>query len=176
MADTEHQEDEDKRCTLFDRKRTFCQRCSEFHTSDEWMESCERYMGAAPIRQCKTCGGWHPTDRWSGNCFPEPNWNRSELASPDFISDTFEMKSLVNGKTYTSKTAFYRHARESGCFIEEPGSQPKQREVTEREIENDIAGDVKKSLEQLRNGTLTDDAMANMMQAPAEGVNGFHVE
>ena len=59
--------DEDKRCTLFDKAQKFCQRCSEFHTADEWMQTCERYLGAAPIRKCSTCGGWHPLDRWNGN-------------------------------------------------------------------------------------------------------------
>lgn len=97
MADTE-QLDEDKRSALFSKAQRFCQRCSEFHTDAEWMETCERYLGAAPIRQCKTCGGWHPLDRWNGNCLPERNWNESDLnVCRQFISDNLESIGGLNG-------------------------------------------------------------------------------
>lgn len=123
MADTE-QLDEDKRCTLFDKAQTFCQRCSEFHTADDWMASCERYIGAAPIRQCKTCGGWHPLDRWNGNCMPEPNWNESDLnVCRNFISDNLEsigglngIQCQASGLMFTSKSKLRREYKARGMI------------------------------------------------------------
>ena len=130
MADTEHEED--KRCTLFDKKQTFCQRCSEFHTADDWMASCERYIGAAPIRQCKTCGGWHPLDRWNGNCMPEPNWNESDLnVCRNFISDNLESIGGLNGVQcqasgihFTSKSKMRREYKARGVI--EVGNEPQR--------------------------------------------------
>lgn len=179
MADTE-QLDEDKRCTLFDKPKKFCQRCSEFHAADEWMDTCQRYLGAAPIRQCKTCGGWHPLDAWRGNCMPEPNWNRSELASPQIISDNLPgdingMRSMHDMKLYDSKAAYYRSLRAGGCEIVGNEQQGPKREKLEREVEADIARDVKDALEQLKTDSLSNDQMSNMLRAPAPVEGGFTV-
>jgi hypothetical protein len=114
--------DEDKRCTLFDGPRRFCQRCSEFHKVDEWMDWCEAYLGAAPIQKCKTCGGDHPLDRIPGNCQPEPNWNESDLpVCRQFISDSLEglgglngVQSMADGKFYTSKAKMRAEYRARG--------------------------------------------------------------
>lgn len=179
MADTEQLE-EDKRCTLFDGKRTFCQRCSEFHKEADWGPGCERYLGAAPIRHCKTCGGDHPLDRWPGNCFAEPNWSRSELASPQLISDNLPgdingMLSMHDMKRYDSKAAYYRSLREGGCEIVGNDQQGPRREKPEREVEADIARDVKDAFEQLKTDSLSNDEMANMLRAPADVQGGFTV-
>ena len=131
MPDTE-QLDEDKRCTLFDKAQKFCQRCSEFHTDADWMETCEKYLGAAPIRQCKTCGGWHPLDRWSGNCMPEPNWNETDLnVCRNFISDNLESIGGLNGVQcqasgihFTSKKRMRDEYRARG--VVEVGNEPQR--------------------------------------------------
>ncbi len=131
MADTEHM-DEDKRCTLFDGKRKFCQRCSEFHTDAEWMETCERYLGGQPIRKCKTCGGDHPLDRWPGNCMPEPNWMESDLnVCRNFISDNLEsigglngIQCQASGLMFTSKSKLRREYKARGVI--EVGNDPQR--------------------------------------------------
>lgn len=136
MPDTEHEQtepqDEDKRCTLFDKAKKFCQRCSEFHAADEWMDHCERYLGAAPIRKCKTCGGDHPLDRWPGNCMPERNWNESDLpVCRSFISDNLEALGGLNGiqcqasgKFFTSKKRLRDEYRARG--VVEVGNEPQR--------------------------------------------------
>lgn len=131
MADTE-QLDEDKRCTLFDKAQRFCQRCSEFHTDDDWMETCERYLGAAPIRQCKVCGGWHPLDRWGGNCFDEPNWLETDLnVCRNFVSDNLEgigglngIQCQASGLHFTSKSKLRREYKARGVI--EVGNEPQR--------------------------------------------------
>lgn len=127
MADTEHAP-EDKRCTLFDGPRRYCLRCGEFHKLEEWGQFCERYLGAAPIRRCKTCGGDHPLDRWPGNCAEEPNWNRSDLPSPYFISDNLEsigglngIQCQASGLMFTSKSKLRREYRARG--VQEIGNE-----------------------------------------------------
>jgi hypothetical protein len=132
MPDTETL-DEDKRCTLFDKPKRFCLRCSEFHAADDWMDTCERYVGAAPIRQCKTCGGWHPLDAWRGNCLPEPNWNRSELSSPQIINDNlYDAISPINGKPLSSKRAWEKECRARGLV--QVGNEQLKTHVSERKI------------------------------------------
>ena len=132
MADTEHDETEDKRCTLFDGARKFCQRCSEFHTDAEWSDGCERYLGGQPIRQCKTCSGWHPLDMWGRNCMPEPNWNESDLpVCRQFISDNLEsigglngIQSQADGRWHTSKAKLRADYRALGMV--EVGNDPQR--------------------------------------------------
>ena len=190
MPDTE-QLDDDKRCTLFDKPKKFCQRCSEFHAADDWMETCERYMGGAPIRLCKTCGGDHPLDRWPHNCMPEPNWNRSELSSPSIISDNLEaiaglngLQSMADGRRYTSKSELRKGYRRAG--VEEVGNDSSLKthvserkvapEKTDREIDADITEAIDKAHAELTDGTLTDDAMKNWMRPEnAPTTAGFSV-
>lgn len=174
MADTEHAE-ESKRCTLFDKPKRFCQRCSEFHATDEWMDHCEKYVGAAPIRKCTTCGGWHALDRWSHNCLPEPNWNRSELASPGFISDTLpDIMNPLTGLPVSSKSELRRQYKAAG--VEEVGNEgvkthPSERvcvpETDEKALERQVATSVKQTLETLRSDNVSNEQMANMLRAPA---------
>lgn len=131
MPDTEPLE-EDKRCTLFDGKRRFCVRCSEFHKLDDWAEWCEPYFGSAPIRRCKTCGGDHPLDRWPGNCMPERNWLESDLpVCRNFISDNLEAIGGLNGIQcqasgiwFTSKKKLRNEYRARGMI--EVGNEPQR--------------------------------------------------
>lgn len=175
MPDTEHAE-ESKRCTLFDKPKKFCQRCSEFHAADEWMDHCERYMGAAPIRKCKTCGGDHPLDRWPGNCMPERNWNESDLpVCRSFISDTLpDIKNPLTGLPISSKSELRRQYKAAG--VEEVGNEgvgthPSERvcvpETDEKALERQVATSVKQTLETLRSDNVSNEQMANMLRAPA---------
>ena len=176
MPDTE-QLDDDKRCTLFDKPQKFCQRCSEFHTADEWMDSCERYMGAAPIRKCRTCGGFHALDRWNGNCLPEPNWNRSDHPAPHFISDTLpDVVNPLTGIPMTSKSEL-RKAYKAAGVEETGGERVKKVERSEREIEREVAMSVKQTLETLKSDNISNDQMANMLRAPApENALGISIQ
>lgn len=178
MPDTEQLE-ESKRSTLFDKPKKFCQRCSEFHTTDEWMDTCERYLGAAPIRHCKTCDGWHAMDRWGRNCMPEPNWNQSELASPGFISDNLEsqgglngLRSMVSGQHYTSKAELRREYKRAG--VEEVGNES-VKQFKKEACENDIAQDIKATIEQLTSDNVSNDEMRNMLRSPAPVEHGITV-
>lgn len=178
MPDTEHPE-ESKRCTLFDEPRRFCQRCSEFHKLSEWTDGCERYLGAAPIRACKVCGGWHALDRWGRNCMDEPNWNRSELPSPGFISDNLEpqgglngLRSMVSGQHYTSKAELRKEYRRAG--VEEVGNES-VKQFRRESCEEDVAKDIKKTIEQLTSDNLSNDELQNMLRAPAPVEAGISV-
>lgn len=179
MADTEHADD-DKRCTLFDKPKRFCQRCSEFHTAEDWSDGCERYMGAAPIRKCKTCGGDHPLDRWPGNCMPERNWNESDLpVCRQFISDNLEalsnvngLRSMVSGQQYTSKAALRAEYKRAG--VEEVGNES-VKQFKKEACETDIAGDIKATIEQLTSDNISNDELKNMLRAPAPVEHGITV-
>ena len=178
MPDTE-QLDEDKRCTLFDKPKKFCQRCSEFHAADDWMPNCEPYIGAAPIRQCKVCGGWHALDAWRGNCLPEPNWNRSEHPSPGFISDNLEalggldgLRSMVSGTHYTSKAELRREYRRAG--VEEVGNES-VKTWKPTACEDDIAKDLKQTIETLTSDNISNDEVANMLRSPAPVEHGITI-
>lgn len=193
MADTEQlAQDEDKRCTLFDKPKRFCQRCSEFHAADEWGETCERYLGGAPIRRCKTCGGDHPLDRWPGNCMPERNWNESDLpVCRNFISDNLEAQaglnglvSMADGQRYTSKSELRKGYRRAG--VEEVGNDSSLRthvserqaapEKTDKQIEADIKEAIDQAHAELTDGTLTDDAMKTWLRPEnAPTATGFSV-
>lgn len=159
--------------TLDLRPKRFCVRCSDFHVREEFAEGCETYIGAAPIRKCKTCGGWHALDRWGGNCFPEPNWNRSELPSPQVIRDTLEnVTNPLTGKPIDSKRALRAEYRRAG--VTEVGNE-EQKRVTVEPSEREIAKEVKKQLEILKSDNFSNDQMKNMLSTPAEGAGGFVV-
>lgn len=70
-------------------------------------------------RFCKTCRGWHDLDRpWPDNCLPERNWNRADLPSPRLIRDGLDdVINPIDGRPYSSKSAYYRKVREAGCEI-----------------------------------------------------------
>ena len=173
----------DSPSTLDLRPKRFCVRCSEFHASEDWVSGCERYLGGKPIRQCKTCGGWHPLDRWPGNCFGEPNWNRSDLPSPQVIRDGLDdVINPLTGKPVTSKRALRKAYARAG--VVEIGDHYDRTPTYEREtapqidkaLEADIVKDVKKSIEQLTTDNFSDAQMGNMLRpenAPVEG--GFTV-
>ena len=54
----------------------------------------------------------------------EETGKRSDLASPIIINDNTEVKSMVDGKTYTSKRALRRSYRDNGV-IEVGNEKPK---------------------------------------------------
>jgi hypothetical protein len=83
---------------------------------------------------------------------------RSDVVGcPMIISDCMEMRSMVDGQVYTSKRAYEQSVKAAGCAIVGGDSgfhsgaycAPK---FDDKKLENDIAQDVKTSLEQVRAG------------------------
>jgi len=69
-------------------------------------------------RFCKVCRGWHDLDEpWPVACYPVKESQRSVLPCPTVISDQIEVKSMVDGKIYTSKRALSGSYRAKG-YIE----------------------------------------------------------
>ena len=57
-------------------------------------------------RWCKVCKGWHdPAEPWPGECWTEPERQRSDIVCPRFIRDEIDpVQSMASGKMYTSKS------------------------------------------------------------------------
>jgi IMP dehydrogenase/GMP reductase len=106
---------------------------------------------------------------------PEPNWNRSELASPGIISDTLpDIMNPLTGMPISSKSELRKQYKAAG--VEEVGNEgirthPSERvcvpETPDRVLERQVAETVKQSLSQLTTDSLSNDQMANMLRAPA---------
>lgn len=69
-------------------------------------------------RFCKVCKGWHDLDEpWPRECVKVLPDRRGLVAAPMVMQDGIEVVSMVDGKTYTSKSALRRSYREQG-YIE----------------------------------------------------------
>lgn len=75
-------------------------------------------------RYCRVCSGWHELDRWPHNCMPEQIMTRSELPAPHFVSDAIEIRSMHDGKMYTSKSKLRSEYRAHG--VTEIGNEKPQ--------------------------------------------------
>ncbi len=75
-------------------------------------------------RYCRVCGGWHELDAWPHNCMPEQTAARSSLPAPHFVTDTIEIRSMHDGKMYTSKSKLRGEYRAHG--VEEIGNEKPQ--------------------------------------------------
>lgn len=77
--------------------------------------------------------------------------NRSAFPVPHVISDTMTpIKSMIDGRDYDSKAAYYRSVRSAGCEIvgNDPSAmRPSAPDYDERKHESDIVADVKKAIE-----------------------------
>lgn len=74
-------------------------------------------------RFCRHCGGWHELDAWPVACMPTAPEARSDaIPVPRFISDTMDPTEHVDGRFYTSKSAFRRVTKERGYV--ELGNDP----------------------------------------------------
>jgi hypothetical protein len=76
---------------------------------------------------------------------------RSDLPCPMIISDGIEMKSMLDGQTYTSKRAYHDSLRKGGCEVVYGEDLQKYSAPTydEKAHTNEIASDVKTAIEQI---------------------------
>lgn len=92
-------------------------------------------------RYCKACDGWHDlTAPWPAECYRSRGDKRASVAAPMIICDGIEVKSMVDGKIYTSKAALRRSYREAG--VVEVGNEqqkpPPKRRPDSKAIDNSI--------------------------------------
>ncbi|MBB4238672.1 hypothetical protein [Rhizobium esperanzae] len=84
-------------------------------------------------RYCRVCGGWHQLDRWPHSCMPAQNTAQSDLPAPHFVSDSIDIRSMHDGRHYTSKAKLRSEYRAAG--VEEIGNEkprPIERPKTDR--------------------------------------------
>lgn len=78
--------------------------------------------------------------------YAQPNEARSDLPAPMIISDTLDyVQNPANGRTYTSKSKYYKAVRDAGCEIvgnETPSASP-------RPQLDDPGNDIKQAIEQI---------------------------
>jgi len=68
-------------------------------------------------RYCKSCDGWHDlAEPWPSACLPKRDYKRASVAAPMIICDGLEVKSMVDGKVYTSKAALRASYRQAGVI------------------------------------------------------------
>lgn len=74
-----------------------------------------------------------------------------EVALPHIISDCIEMKSMLDGQTYTSKRAYYASVKAGGCEI--VGNEDLTKHVAptydEKQHAADIASDVRRAMQEV---------------------------
>ncbi|MBB3772030.1 hypothetical protein FHS55_002639 [Angulomicrobium tetraedrale] len=75
-------------------------------------------------RFCKACAGWHDLgEPWPAACVrSEPPARSTAVPAPMVISDTMDPTEHIDGKRYTSKSAFRRVTKQHGCI--EVGDDP----------------------------------------------------
>lgn len=81
----------------------------------------------------------------------------SSLPMPMVIGAMPETRSPIDGRIYTDKSSYYRHVERANCSIvgfDKNWSENLKPTYDEKKHEADIAADVKKSIEQVRSGTL----------------------
>lgn len=67
-------------------------------------------------RFCRVCSSWHDLDEpWPLECYPKRDTARSDLPMPMIRLDTTEpLRSMADGKVYTSKAAMRASYKASG--------------------------------------------------------------
>jgi len=66
-------------------------------------------------RYCRGCGDWHALEAWPPDCFARTHASRSNLSSPNFISDTLDpVQSQLDGCIYDSKSRLRETYRIAG--------------------------------------------------------------
>jgi len=71
-------------------------------------------MARDTLRRCPACGGYHWLSAWPDN-HRDVEPQRSDLPSPMVIMDTMDpVKSMADGKVYTSKSAMRATYKPSG--------------------------------------------------------------
>ncbi len=107
------------------------------------------------LSYCEDRQGWFPKEdvqrRKAQKRFAEISHARADFPCPQIISDNFEMKSMLDGKIYTSKRAYERSVRAGGCEIvgnENPAAHTAPT-YDEKTHVADIAADVKQAIEEV---------------------------
>ncbi|PDT19505.1 hypothetical protein [Rhizobium hidalgonense] len=72
-------------------------------------------------RYCRVCGGWHQLDQWPQSCMQAQNAAQSDLPAPHFVSDSIDIRSMHDGRHYTSKAKLRSEYRAAG--VEEIGNE-----------------------------------------------------
>lgn len=74
-----------------------------------------------------------------------------EVPLPHIISDCVELRSMLDGKIYTSKRAYYDSVKAGGCEIVGNDDQTKYSTPTydEKKHTADIAADVKRAIQEV---------------------------
>lgn len=111
---------------------------------------------------------------------PERNWNESDLpVCRNFISDNLEalgglngLRSMVSGQHYTSKAELRREYKRAG--VEEVGNES-VKQFRKEPSEDEIAKDIKATIEQLTSDNISNDEMHNMLRSPAPVEHGITV-
>ena len=103
-------------------------------------------------------GSW-VIDRDSGELVPKgqfyarkyANVPRSSVACPYVVSDGIELQSMADGRTYTSKRAYYDSLKRTGHEIV-AGMDPSSyvaKAPNDKQLEADIAADVKRAIQEV---------------------------
>lgn len=103
-------------------------------------------------------GSW-VFDRESGELVPSGKFYarkymrvaRSDVPFPNVVSDSIELKSMADGKMYTSKRAYYGHLKATGHEIV-GGMNPSSyvaKAPNEKQHEADIAADVRRAIQEV---------------------------
>ncbi|WP_125461814.1 MULTISPECIES: hypothetical protein [Rhodomicrobium] len=84
----------------------------------------------------------------------ETRRSRSSLSTPMVIGSMDPIRSVIDGKMYDSKSAYYRHVERNGCAIVGHDKNwtdyvAKPPLADEKQHEADIVADVKKAIEQV---------------------------
>lgn len=72
--------------------------------------------------------------------------NRSHLPAPRIVSDSIEVQSMLDGKTYTSKAGLRQTYRAAG--VEEVGNEPMRPSRTDIETPSGVGDDLKAAFSQ----------------------------
>jgi hypothetical protein len=99
-------------------------------------------------RYCRVCQDWHSLDEpWPLPCVGHFR-HRTGREAPGIIRDGLDdMQSLVDGKRYTSKRAYYASLRARGNL--EIDDRPVMRESNRPDKPSDVAFDIKRAWENL---------------------------
>ena len=98
-------------------------------------------------RFCKVCKGWHDLDEpWPVECRKVYLDRRGLVSAPMVIQDGIEVTSMVDGKSYTSKSALRRSYREQGYV--EVGDQKLPPPVKPKRDRAGIRNSLKKAFSQ----------------------------
>lgn len=102
-------------------------------------------------RHCRVCNDYHDLDEpWPDACAAHYRHGRSSDA-PNIIRDGIEMQSMVDGKIYTSKNAYYKSIDRKGLYIDDrrTGDMIPEGPNSPKDGPSDVGRDVKRAWDSL---------------------------